>query len=98
MKFAVLALLGLASVDAHRYHHHPYGHYQKHQSIVQEEPKADPKGETKDVKVNPDENRKTFEAAVKKAGMTVDTQQTFESKKTADVAKRNDDNIEKTFD
>ena len=45
----------------------------------------------------PDESRKVFEDHVNTASNVVSTQQQFESTKTADVAKRNHDNVTNTF-
>jgi len=93
MKFAVLALLGLASAEEIAKHHHHKHH--KHQSLAQ----ADPAPAKSDAKaVTPASNRLTFEKAVAAASSTVATQQGFESTKTADVASRNAANTKETFD
>lgn len=49
------------------------------------------------MKSTPDQSRKSFETHVSEAAKTVATQKKFESDKTADVAKRNNNNVKDTF-
>lgn len=69
MKFAVLALLGMATLEEvaakHHKHHHHHKHHKKHQSLAQGD-EAPP--------VNPAANRATFEKSVAEAANTVATQ------------------------
>ena len=94
MKFAVLALLGMATLEEvaakhHKHHHHHHKHHKK-----EEEPQS--LAQKQDAPANPDSNRSTFEKARADAANTVATQQAFEAAKTADVAARNAANIQET--
>ena len=72
MKFAVLALLGMATLEEieakHHKHHKKHHHHKHHQSLAQGE------GEGEAPKGNPAASRASFEKSVAEAAATVATQ------------------------
>jgi hypothetical protein len=71
MKFAVLALLGLVTLEEvaakhHKHHHKHHHHHEKPQSLAQ--------GDDDKPAQNPAASRASFDASVKSAAATVATQ------------------------